>query len=99
MTIISAMVLTIPIIALSFVQDREQTLVGVVAGMLLVALIIALATDCRDHEILMAVCAYVLSIFFFWSNSGANQMQIWRRNDCLYSDIEVFMIEASTSLC
>lgn len=58
-TICSAIILIIPIIALHFVQSRTQALIGVALGTTLVALGMALGTDCRDHEVLMAACAYV----------------------------------------
>jgi hypothetical protein len=57
LTLITSMVLLIPVVVLSFIGEKSQAVVTVAICTALIAVILAVATDCRNHEIIMAVSA------------------------------------------
>lgn len=57
LTILTAALLILPIIVLYFFRTGASALIVVTVCTVAVAVLIALSTDCRNHEILMAAAA------------------------------------------
>lgn len=57
LTILTAALLILPIIVLYFYRTGASALIVVTVCTVAVAVLIALSTDCRNHEILMAAAA------------------------------------------
>jgi hypothetical protein len=56
-TLVTAIFLVLPIIVLYFVKGGYEALVVVVVCTTAVAVVMAITTDCRNHEIMMAAAA------------------------------------------
>jgi heme A synthase len=57
LTVVSSVLLLVPVGVLSSIKDKGMAVIIVALCCLLMAVVMAAATGCRDHEIIMATSA------------------------------------------
>jgi hypothetical protein len=57
LTFITSLTLLVPLVVLAFVVDRRLVVLITASCSVVLAIILAMLTQCRDHEIIMAVSA------------------------------------------
>lgn len=57
LTLILSLTLLVPLLVLAFVEDRRLVVAVTVAGSILLAVVLASLTECRNHEVIVAVSA------------------------------------------
>jgi len=56
-TLVSSIVLLIPVVVLSTIDNKRRAVLGVALCTAIMAVVLAVGTDCRDHEIIFAASA------------------------------------------
>ncbi|KAK0742669.1 hypothetical protein B0T18DRAFT_413480 [Schizothecium vesticola] len=67
-TFLSALILSVPLGGLSKVDDRSVSVTVVAVCSTVLAMLLAVGTRCRDHEIIVAVSAYAAVLIVFAAN-------------------------------
>ncbi|KAJ2990715.1 hypothetical protein NUW58_g2810 [Xylaria curta] len=65
LTLISSLTLLVPLIILSFVENKLFIVVITALCSIVLAIFMAVATECRDYEIIMAVSAYAAVLMVY----------------------------------